>query len=330
MTEFVFPAGPNEYSLPAWEKIFQAKAEGIFHKFDNEYAEGVYFGTSITRGAEVAVVHSFLKKRIRFVKLPYPDPNFFDVVICLSSEFKQIREDGTKILGENSPEGAIFSNEKLKSTFEFEANVDMLWVVIRFNQHIARSFVQEEGDDLSELLNSDSAFMAYKYISPEMKVILERIKHLQKETYPEVVLRLKSGELLTLFFTEFLNLSHSHKHREINPADMEKIIHVKDLLLADLKNRPTISMLSRDVGMSPTKLKYLFKEIYGTSIMRYFQDYRLNQARKMLASTHYRVSDVAYEIGYSNLSHFSEAFKNKFGLLPFRFLEQVRSQNKNL
>jgi AraC-like DNA-binding protein len=322
MTEVVFPAGPNAYSLPAWETIFQAKKIGLSQVYDNELAKGKNFFGTITPGAEVALINAHLKQDIHVIKLPYPDPDFFDVVIGAIPEFKQLEPSSSRKLGLNSPHGAYFSNEKVKSEYELKANTSILWVIIRIRRAVVRGFVQEEGDELDQLLKSDEPFMVYKYISTEMRQILERLRTLEDDAYPEIVLRVKTGELLAIFFAEFLNLEKQKKHHEINPVDLERIIRVKKRLLSDLRNRPTISELSKEIGMSPTKLKSLFRKVHGTSIMQHFQEHRLQYAKKLLDSTPQRVSDVAHEIGYSNLSHFSEAFKKRFGILPYKYKEQ--------
>ena len=43
---------------------------------------------------------------------------------------------------------------------------------------------------------------------------------------------------------------------------------------------------------------------------------RLNKAHKMLKSKTGSVSEIAYAVGYSNLSYFAKSFKEKFGYLP--------------
>ena len=324
MTEVVFPAGPNEYSLPAWETIFQAKKIGLSQVYDNELAKGKNFFGTITLGAEVAVINTYLKKDIHVIKLPYPDPDFYDVVIGATPEFEQLAPSSKRKLGLNSPHGAYFSNEKVKSEYELKSGTHLLWVIIRVRRGVVRQFVQEEGDELDKLLNSSEPFIVYKYISPEMRQILDRLKALEEDAYPDIVLRIKAGELLATFFTEFLNLEKQKKHHEINPDDPERIIQVKKRLIRDMKNRPTIPELSVEIGMSPTKLKNLFRKVHGSSIMQAFQEHRMQFAKQLLDTTSYRVSDVAYEVGYTNLSHFSEAFKKRFGILPYKYKEESK------
>lgn len=43
---------------------------------------------------------------------------------------------------------------------------------------------------------------------------------------------------------------------------------------------------------------------------------KMNLARQLLDTKIYSVSDVGYQLGYSNLSHFTEAFKKEFGINP--------------
>lgn len=71
--------------------------------------------------------------------------------------------------------------------------------------------------------------------------------------------------------------------------------------------------------MSPTKLKRLFKQIFGDSIFNYYQGFRMKEAARLLKEEKLSVSDVGYELGFTNLSHFSRAFKEHIGMNPKQY-----------
>jgi AraC-like DNA-binding protein len=70
------------------------------------------------------------------------------------------------------------------------------------------------------------------------------------------------------------------------------------------------------VGISATKLKRDFKEVYGQPPFEYYQRVRMNKARELLMSGEYTVKEVGYALGYANLSNFAYAFKKEFSVLP--------------
>jgi AraC-like DNA-binding protein len=74
------------------------------------------------------------------------------------------------------------------------------------------------------------------------------------------------------------------------------------------------------VSISESKLKKDFKLIYGLPVYEYFQKIRMQTAKDKLLSGDHSVKEVAMELGYSNLSNFTIAFKKEFGLLPSKLL----------
>jgi AraC-like DNA-binding protein len=82
---------------------------------------------------------------------------------------------------------------------------------------------------------------------------------------------------------------------------------------------PGIEKLSRISAMSPTSLKTKFKKYYGETLFGYYQKNKLEHARKLLDNK-VPVKVVATEIGYSNPSHFTLAFKKEYGFSPWHYL----------
>lgn len=104
--------------------------------------------------------------------------------------------------------------------------------------------------------------------------------------------------------------------------EREKIIAAKDIILSSLSDTLTIPSLAQRVGMNECYLKKGFKELYGKTIFAYVQDTRMQRAKMLLNTEEMSVSEIAYEVGYSNLSGFSAAFKKQVGVLPSEFALQ--------
>lgn len=79
---------------------------------------------------------------------------------------------------------------------------------------------------------------------------------------------------------------------------------------------PKVSDLAKKLGTNETKLRKSFKSVFGKSIIAYAQDLRLDASRLMLRENRFSVSEVAYRVGYSNASNFSNAYKHRFGYAP--------------
>jgi len=98
------------------------------------------------------------------------------------------------------------------------------------------------------------------------------------------------------------------------PRDRKLLAAARDRLLRDLANPPTIAELARETGLNQLKLKRGFKAVFGHSIYALFQRERMDHARHLLRD--HGVTETAMILGYSNVSHFSSAFRKQFGVLP--------------
>ena len=68
--------------------------------------------------------------------------------------------------------------------------------------------------------------------------------------------------------------------------------------------------------MNDYKLKRSFKAYFGKTVYEYVREQRLEKAFSLLAGGRCNVSQTAFAVGYTNISHFSQAFREKFGLSP--------------
>ncbi|MGY0037778.1 helix-turn-helix domain-containing protein [Pedobacter sp. NJ-S-72] len=69
-------------------------------------------------------------------------------------------------------------------------------------------------------------------------------------------------------------------------------------------------------GRSLATFKRDFEKIYQTSPNRWLQQRRLQEAYHLIREKGKTVSDVYLEVGFEDLSHFSFAFKKKYGMAP--------------
>jgi AraC-like DNA-binding protein len=130
--------------------------------------------------------------------------------------------------------------------------------------------------------------------------------------------------IIERFFTELYEQRKQIKYRLRNSsADIDAVIRVESKLLERIKESfPSVNELAREAGMSASKLKTLFKKVYGKALFEYFQERRMLKAKAMLLSSHYSVKEAAFEFGFKNISNFTLAFKKQFGMLPHEFTKR--------
>ena len=101
---------------------------------------------------------------------------------------------------------------------------------------------------------------------------------------------------------------------------MSKVMKTINDHLAD----PTLNveMLAANVGMSRVHMHRKLKELTNQSARDFIRSIRLKQSANLLREKNLSVSEVAYATGFSNLSHFSNTFRDFYGISPSEYKEQ--------
>jgi len=81
-------------------------------------------------------------------------------------------------------------------------------------------------------------------------------------------------------------------------------------------NKLKISILSRQFGIGKDMLKIKFKSRYNITIRKLVISLRMEEAQKMLINSPITVSEVAYTLGYNDVSNFSRDFKRYAKINP--------------
>ena len=151
------------------------------------------------------------------------------------------------------------------------------------------------------------------YMTPEMQAIVDQVFNIQYEGKAKMMFfRSQMTSLLAHFFGQLSMMSE-----ETLPSDeRERLEHAKEILTENLEDPPSLSELSRRIGLNTFKLKKNFKELFGVPVFKYLQNERLNKAHDLLRSQDITVQEVAWDVGYDSLSSFSNAFSKKFGFRP--------------
>lgn len=129
------------------------------------------------------------------------------------------------------------------------------------------------------------------------------------------------AQVLVALFLESLGAVDESLGQAV-PSDLALLVRARDLLLSDLANPPTIEALAKASGLSILKLKRGFPKCFGRTIYDMFQQERMLEAQRRLSAGAESVSTVAVDMGYSNLSHFAQAFRRQIGVNPSEVLKR--------
>lgn len=101
---------------------------------------------------------------------------------------------------------------------------------------------------------------------------------------------------------------------------LRKVIQIieKNISNTDLD----IDFLAKHVGVSRTQLYRKIKALTDMAAKEFVKDMRLKRASQLLTQGKLNISEIAYEVGFSDMSYFRKCFKEAFGVSPTDYAKQ--------
>jgi len=207
----------------------------------------------------------------------------------------------------------ILTNEDLQvNTFMVQFTKDAFLRVTQDANDVLKRFGDNVSAGKTVALCNSSLFMDINM----MNVINAVINCNYQQDLKKMFLFSKSIELLVLQAEAYNNFQNSGPGYLKTEYDKERIIYAREYLVKHLDMPPSLSDLAKAAGINEYKLKRGFKETFGNTVFGYLAETRLELAKNDLLDKKKSVSEIAFELGYSSVQHFSNAFKKKFGVSP--------------
>ncbi len=109
----------------------------------------------------------------------------------------------------------------------------------------------------------------------------------------------------------------------VNVLDEKFLQRVIRVIEANIENPDfTIESMEKEVGMSHTNLNRKVKALTNQAPSEFMRHYRLQKAAHLLSQHTNNVSEVAYQVGFANLSYFTKCFRQMYGTTPSEYTGQ--------
>ncbi len=131
----------------------------------------------------------------------------------------------------------------------------------------------------------------------------------------------RKEELAQYFKHELITQPQTESGKE-NEDDrfLKKVMNTIEANISN--NEFSVEVLSEEMGMSSTHLYRKLKSLTHISANEIIKKYRIKKASLLLKNKEGNISEIMYEVGFSNLSYFSKCFKTEFGLSPKEYQQK--------
>jgi AraC-like DNA-binding protein len=176
------------------------------------------------------------------------------------------------------------------------------------------------GNGLKEYLESDTAYKIWKDSikggEERMMKILADLKAPQEDGMDALAMKVLCLDLMTRFFQSIANMPVAAVEDNVSETDRRHLAIVERAILDALTTTfPGLENLATTANMSASKLKVLFKKVYGNSLFKYYQEKQMILALELLKESN-SIKEVSQTLGYDNPSNFTFAFKKYYQFLP--------------
>lgn len=210
------------------------------------------------------------------------------------------------------------------------------------NQHIQLHNINFDKKLFHELIQNNDNFKQIKQIYKSDYIDVNFNNHVniyQKNLLNDLVQtsNLNSGKLQELHLeSKLLDLVYTSinliepfnelQNIHLNSKDIECLHKAKLLLIENMNNPFSLHELAHKSAINEFKLKKGFKQLFGNTVFGFLQEYRLEEAKKLLETNDININEASLIVGYKSVSHFSKIFKEYYGITPI----EIRKEKKKI
>jgi signal transduction histidine kinase/DNA-binding response OmpR family regulator len=159
----------------------------------------------------------------------------------------------------------------------------------------------EETDKLSGLETGADAYLIKPFNAQELKIRVNNLIAVRNK------MRAKFSEKLTVKPSEIAVTSRDRLF-------MQKLLSATESHIAD--EQFSVAQLAAEANMSTSQINRKLKAIINQSAQQFIRSVRMQRALELLKSNSATVSEIAYQVGFSDPGYFARVFKTHFGYLP--------------
>lgn len=311
--------------LGLFEQIGSTQCYQIHPHFGKGFVERI----SLRHGVDICILSMELMHDLELIC--QMEETCFEILYCAGGQASYgDYEKGTKTTIKGS-ECDCWLNDGGQNWLHFSGRVPWQSISVCYDQRFIESFLemastQCDMDRMKAVLDSYHKGNDRRYgSSPDIELAFYQIMNCSQEGIARLLyLESKAVEIFSLFIqNELLLQEPNHYKIFLSQEDRSKLDQARRIIVDNMLEPLSVEQLAREIDLNTFKLKVGFKEMWGTTIFGYLRDMRMEKARFLLSGARKNVIAVAQEVGYSNPSHFSAAFKRKYGINPHEYANKM-------
>lgn len=303
----------------AFARAIGAKVKGRYYHIPKSKGAGYMTGFSWeSNELRMMIRNYYLNEEVLLERTNELAEDQDDIIFALSSVFPSPLKEEQHVLSERP--NVFICMQAVSSVLTMPSNTFFRSIGIAVSRkHLRKLFGNISHPVVLSILEGKENFAFETNISPEMiKAASEILNPAVPESLESQYCKLKCEELLC-YIVSLLTQREPTPTSSMHINDIKAMYALKLRLQSQLDKPPDIASLAIEAGMSEPKMRKLFKQTFGKGVFEYYQSARMQEAAMLLKEKRLTVSEVGYQLGFTNLSHFSRVFEQYIGMKPKKY-----------
>ncbi len=229
-------------------------------------------------------------------------------LVLIVSGRSELFSDGKTVSHHAGTLGLIRKNQLVKTTKKVDGERPFRSVSVCIDQQTLKKFSGEYGIEASGVYSGESNVLIENdvFMKAYFNSLMPYFDHPEKLT--PVLAQVKTFEAIELLLRNPALKNFLFDFSEPHKIDLEAYMN------RHFSYNVPVTQFAKLTGRSISSFKRDFAKIFDSSPEKWLQKRRLEQAYFLITKKNRKPSEVYLEVGFENLSHFSNAFKKEFGV----------------
>jgi len=180
-------------------------------------------------------------------------------------------------------------------------------------------FAKAEMTNIHQLFQKSASgiqFLKSTQVQQQIKELAE-----EKNNFKQLIRLLEILQQLAVS-KEYVLLDQQRLIAELSPANQARINPIFAYLVENFRREVSLDKAAAIASMTPNAFCKYFKRITRKTFMETVIEYRINYATEQLIRSDKPISDICYDSGFGDISHFYKMFKSKMQVSPLHYRQQ--------
>ncbi|MBS2211985.1 helix-turn-helix transcriptional regulator [Carboxylicivirga mesophila] len=294
------------------------------HPYENNRLEYIKQGNNVclsfyefTTDFEFLITNSTFSKDIMIERTPDKRPDLFHFTLVREGHVVQNFNDQQEFMEAGTTTGAFIYNGLFALNSYFPAHLTLRSITFKVSKEALKDKMPESLPVIDRLFEDDTPKSYHISLTTELERLIEELFVYDDIAFGRSLM--VTGCALHIFTLLLSSLKSSADKEELHGLhidDYNRLLLIKKEIETQIESKINIEDLASQFAISVSKLQRDFKALFNSSVYQFFTHAKMDEAYRRLKTGRYSVMEVGYDLGYSNLSKFSQMFKKIKGVSP--------------